>query len=234
MEKPLCPICKKRTVNFYIRVNRLFQSQGFYCANCRKTVETEKPEPVVYRMDIHDFLNSHREKYNVIYVDPPWQYRENTTTSDLRIENHYTTMASEELARLPIQDISEKNAILFLWCPNPKISEGLKIIESWQFDYSTKITWIKISRNGKPRMSLGHNVRSVNEDLLIAKRGNFPVPSKKFQSVFNAQQKNHSEKPDIVYSMIEEMYPEGHRIELFGRKIRKGWTGIGLEAEPLK
>jgi hypothetical protein len=40
----------------------------------------------------------------------------------------------------------------------------------------------------------------------------------------------HSRKPDEAYEMIERMYPELPKIELFARQARAGWAAWGNEA----
>jgi N6-adenosine-specific RNA methylase IME4 len=39
-----------------------------------------------------------------------------------------------------------------------------------------------------------------------------------------------SRKPDEAYELIEAMYPELPKIELFARSARKGWTVWGNQA----
>jgi N6-adenosine-specific RNA methylase IME4 len=41
--------------------------------------------------------------------------------------------------------------------------------------------------------------------------------------------REQSRKPDEVYEMIEAMYPQLPRIELFARNARPGWAAWGNE-----
>lgn len=43
------------------------------------------------------------------------------------------------------------------------------------------------------------------------------------QSVVNAPRTRHSEKPSESYTLIELMYPDLPKIELFARNKREGW-----------
>jgi len=36
-------------------------------------------------------------EYDIIYADPPWRYDDNTVPPNRRIENHYPTMALEDI-----------------------------------------------------------------------------------------------------------------------------------------
>jgi N6-adenosine-specific RNA methylase IME4 len=70
-----------------------------------------------------------------------------------------------------------------------------------------------------------------SEFLLVATRGSCtPDTRKLFPSVFTAERREHSQKPDIVYDMIETLYTHGEKIELFSRSKRKGWESWGNQA----
>jgi ParB-like chromosome segregation protein Spo0J len=55
-------------------------------------------------------------KYRVLYVDPPWSLGSDpiaSTSPDAL--GYYPRMTVEEIAEIPIQDICENNAVLFMW-----------------------------------------------------------------------------------------------------------------------
>ena len=58
-----------------------------------------------------------------------------------------------------------------------------------------------------------------------------PPPSARPDSVIEAPRREHSRKPDEVYGLIERMYPDLPRIELFARQVRPGWAAWGNEIE---
>ena len=66
---------------------------------------------------------------------------------------------------------------------------------------------------------------------MIARRGDFPTPepSNRPRSIIEAPRREHSQKPDEAYEMIEHMYPELPKIELFARRVRPGWQAWGNE-----
>ena len=66
-------------------------------------------------------------KFSVVYADPPWKYS-HTVSENRAIENHYNTMDTEEIANLPVKDICTRSAVLFLWVSNPKLEEGLYVL----------------------------------------------------------------------------------------------------------
>lgn len=104
--------------------------------------------------------------YNVIYADPPWEYRNKKTGGSMKsgAESKYSTMSVDEICNLKIP--AAKDSVLFLWCTVPMINEGLKVMSSWGFKYKTMILWRKI-------MSLGMGFwwRGQCEILLFGVRG---------------------------------------------------------------
>jgi N6-adenosine-specific RNA methylase IME4 len=137
---------------------------------------------------------------------------------------HYETMTLESIMALNVP-IAE-DAILFLWATNPKLKEALQIMESWGFEYKTNLVWVK------ERFGTGYYVRGQHELLLIGRKGNITVPNEEDRpsSVLQVPAREHSHKPDEVYNLIEKMYPNNSKLELFARgQQRQGWTKWGAE-----
>ncbi len=163
-------------------------------------------------------------KYNVILADPPWRYEFNASASRV-IEKHYPTMDIDAICALPVSKIASDDAILFLWAPATHRPASLRVLEAWGFEYRTGMVWDKES------IGMGHFVRQQHEEVAIARRGIFPCPEPAARppSVFKHKRQAHSQKPDILHEIIEAMYPQGKRIELFARRRRAGWTAWGNE-----
>ena len=81
---------------------------------------------------------------------------------------------------------------------------------------------------------MGYYFRQQHELLLIAAKGALPVPapSTRVSSIIRARRGTHSAKPDVVYAIIEQMYPDIPRVELFSRTPRQGWASWGNEETP--
>ena len=164
--------------------------------------------------------------YPIVYVDPPWRY-EYSPTDNREIENHYPTMTLEEICLLPVAEIATTDSVLFLWTTSPKLAESMQVIEAWSYTYKTCMVW------DKERMGMGYYARQQHELLLIATRGSVPVPEpvNRPPSVIRARRDNeHSAKPAEFYEVIERMYPDLPKIELFARNRRTGWAARGNEA----
>lgn len=162
-------------------------------------------------------------KFNVIYADPPWQY--SNSGFDQSASQKYPTMTNEELYDLieQLNPAIAEPAVLFLWVTNPFLWIGLQLLEAWSFDYKTDMIWIKDKAPG-----MGWFTTSKHEHLFIATRGSMH-PEYKPQSYFEAKVRRHSQKPEIMYKIIEKMYPKGKYLELFARNKRDGWTSWGNE-----
>ena len=167
---------------------------------------------------------STRQRFPIIYADPPWRYENPPIGATNRaIENHYPTMSLEEICALPVAQLATENAVLFLWATAPKLAECMKVIEAWGFNYRTNMVWVK------DKIGMGYHVRNQHELLLIAKRGEVPVPlpEARVSSVLKAPRVEHSAKPAEFYGVIERMYPELPKIELFSRASREHWAAWG-------
>lgn len=163
--------------------------------------------------------------FPVIYADPPWQY-EHPISDSRRIENQYPTMTIEDICNLPVNDIATDDAIIFLWATTPMLKKGFQVLDAWGFEYRTCMVWVK------PSIGPGHWVRNRHELLLIGVKGNIPTPKgeDKPDSVIEAPRQEHSKKPEIVYDIIEKMYPELEKVELFCRQPRQGWKAWGNQS----
>lgn len=164
-------------------------------------------------------------KYDIILADPPWRYGYEGSDRG-KADIHYATIPTQEICDHPIKESIANNALLFLWVTNPLMEDGLKVLKAWGFNYITNFAWVK------DKIGTGFWNRSKHELLFICKKGEFlpPADSDRLPSVIEAPRTEHSEKPEIVYEMIEKMYPHRHYLELFSRKKREGWVSWGLEA----
>ena len=170
------------------------------------------------------------KKYKVIYADPPWEYSDKAKGFG-GAESHYRTMAIEDLILLPVEEIAERDSILFLWATFPKLNEALDLIDGWGFNYKTLgFNWVKTNKKKPATLfwGLGHYTRSNPEICLIATKGKGVRPiNKGIHSVLLAPLEGHSKKPDITRDKIVKLVGPISRIELFARKKVEGWDSWG-------
>jgi len=176
------------------------------------------------------------KKYNIIYADPPWSYRDKRDKHPRLCGGasaHYNTMTVEEIKNLPVNKLADDNCMLFIWVTFPNLQEGLDVIKTWGFTYKTLgFSWIKTNKkNGKPFFGIGYYTKSNCEVCLIGVKGKPIVVSNKVSSVIIAPREEHSKKPDIVRDKIVELCGDLPRIELFARQKAEGWDVWGNEVE---
>lgn len=182
-------------------------------------------------MAVIDIYDTSR-RYAIIYADPPWEYRDRLDgNSRMRGRLPYPSMKIEDIAALPVADLSRDDAELWCWTTNPFIHEALHIVEAWGFTYKTMQTWAK----PKPGLQgIGHWLIGQTEQLLFATRGQ-PRPRRRnglgppSTLLTTRNRLPHSRKPREVYEEIERLAGTP-RLELFARRPRKGWDAWGLDA----
>ena len=164
------------------------------------------------------------KKYQVIYADPPWQY-DFSETKSREIENKYPTLTVADIKAIPVKEITDTDAILFLWGTAPKLREALDVIQSWGFEYKTHCIW------DKKLIGMGYWFRGQHELLLLGTKGSpsIPEPKDRISSVYRESRTEHSAKPHAFYFFIEEMVGGKSKVELFARHKRQGWDTWGNE-----
>ncbi len=157
--------------------------------------------------------------FQLILADPPWQM--GNPEGSHAPENHYPTQPADWIKQLhvPAADAS----VLFLWAVNCLLPLALEVINAWGFEYKSNLVWDKLS------IGPGTWLRQQHELLLIATRGGHspPAAARRFSSVLQAKRGRHSEKPKLVYELLEHAYPSLSKLELFAREPRQGWAAYG-------
>jgi N6-adenosine-specific RNA methylase IME4 len=205
-------------------------------------------EPWVPKID--PFHGLPRGHYGAILADPPWRFRTwNKATAIKRrggdshgtnvcASVHYSTMAIEDIAALPVADLCAPNTALFLWSCWPTLQDAFDLIEAWGFEYKTcAFDWIKahagqldmLRDDTDALMGMGYWTRSNSEPCLLATRGKPKRLNADVRQGIIEPRREHSRKPDCVHERIERLVG-GPYLELFARQSRPGWTTWGNEA----
>ena len=69
------------------------------------------------------------KKYEIIYADPPWHYRDSASAGKRGAVYKYPCMKTKDIAALPVQEIASENCVLFLWSTMPQLEAALSVIE---------------------------------------------------------------------------------------------------------
>lgn len=160
--------------------------------------------------------------FQLVYADPPWQLGGDPESANAP-ENHYATMPLETIRGLHLP--AAEQAVLFLWRACGILPQALEMMAAWGFECRSNAAWVK------PSIGLDSRVRYRHELLLIGRRGRFPAPERELRpdSVITSARGTHSQKPALVYELIERMYPAASKLELFARKPPPGWAAYGNE-----
>lgn len=171
------------------------------------------------------------KKYNIIYADPPWSYKDKALKGNRGACCKYDVMKIEDICKLPIDRISDKDCILFMWVTMPKLNECFEVIKSWGFEYKTcAFSWIKKNKKSDSLFwGMGRWTRANAELCLLATKGAPKRKSAKVHSVIISKIREHSRKPDETRDRIVELCGDIPRIELFARQQVEGWDCWGNE-----
>lgn len=179
-------------------------------------------------------MSKELKKYQIIYADPPWQYKVYSKKGEGRsAESHYPTMSIEDICKLPVKELADENCVLFMWMTFPTLKEGLKVIDEWGFKYKTvAFVWIKQNKKTPSLFwGMGFWTRANAEICILAIKGTPKRISAKVHQVIVSPIEEHSKKPDEARKRIVELIGDLSKIELFAREKVEGWDAWGNEVD---
>lgn len=172
-----------------------------------------------------------RAQFDVIVMDPPWMIQGSTMTRG--VELGYEQMKVEDIVLMDIPKI-QKDGFLFMWVVSSTFQAGAAMLEIWGYKIVSQINWVKTSRRGIYHPSNGYYLQHGKETCLVAKKGrgfDGMRPEKFKDLIIQPRNIRQSHKPEALYEIIEEVFPDGMYIEIFARahNLRDGWVSLGLE-----
>lgn len=168
--------------------------------------------------------------YRCILADPPWDFDGGGNRNP---RTKYPTMSIAQIKRLPVGSLAAGDCALFLWATDPMLPDALAVMRAWGFRYaSVAFHWAKRTRRDTGwHMGTGYGTRSNVETCLLGVNGSMGLPkSRGVRRLIIAPVREHSRKPDRVYSDIEALY-DGPRCELFARTRRSNWDSWGNDLD---
>jgi N6-adenosine-specific RNA methylase IME4 len=156
--------------------------------------------------------------FEVVVMDPPWNYGREYDPEGSRIANPYPEMPQADLLKLspPFAD----NCVLFLWTTHAFIWDAKQLIDAWGFDYKATLIW------DKEKMGMGAWLRMQCEFCLVAIKGKPAWSNTTWRDIIKEPRRQHSRKPDTFYKLVEEV-TVGRRLDFFSREQRSGWASFG-------
>lgn len=203
-----------------------------------------KPPSDAFTQTISDWPEG---PFDVIVADPPWAFKNWSSTGDRSVENHYKTQSLDWITQLPVAMSAAKTAHLFMWITGPEFVRGshLPIMNAWEFEPSSlAFVWLKVNKKALQGrmfasavaadqffMGMGHTTRQNVECVVLGRRGKPKRASKSVRQVIVEPRREHSRKPDVFFDLVNEYVGVAmpRRLELFARQPRLGWTVWGDE-----
>lgn len=172
--------------------------------------------------------------YDIIYTDPPWKQTKGGKRSCRPNQGKkldYKTMTLDEIKEIhqkAFQHLSDKHNV-FMWTIDKYLHQSEEIMKELGYELHARFIWDK--ENG---IAPAFTVRFSHEYLLwFYKKGNILMPCEhmrgKYTTVMREPSTKHSKKPVCAYEMIENMFPDSKKLEMFARNKREGWDSFGDE-----
>jgi N6-adenosine-specific RNA methylase IME4 len=156
--------------------------------------------------------------FEVVAMDPPWNYGREYDPDGSRVANPYPEMAQAEL--LALEPPFAKDCALFLWTTHAFIWDAKQLMDKWGFTNKATLVW------DKQKIGMGAWLRMQCEFCLVGVKGKPTWENTKWRDIINEARREHSRKPEAFYEMVEEI-TLGRRLDYFSREQRKGWTTYG-------
>ena len=172
-------------------------------------------------------------KFKTVVVDPPWplpmsgfsQRRVNSNGGPLRSELPYPTDSLETIAAYPLDQVLDKDALLFCWTINRFLPDTFSIVRGWGLQYAFTMAWVKSKGIQSPVSPC------FNTEFVVVGRLGHPgyLDIRAFRTGNSWPRGEHSEKPEGFYDLLRRVTP-GPRLDIFGRRRIAGFESWGNEA----
>lgn len=180
-------------------------------------------------------------KYGIIYTDPPWQQSKGgfkkSRPNSTGVSVDYPTMSVseiKELHKIIFDNLVEEDHNVFMWVIDKYLIEAEQFMNELGYTRHARFVWDKVTG-----MAPAFTVRFCHEYLLwFYKKGHLLKPCNemrgKYSTVMREQVTAHSKKPLCAYEMIDNMFPDVKKLELFARNEYKDWDCWGNQTDMFK
>lgn len=159
--------------------------------------------------------------FDVIVIDPPWNYGRVYDPETSRVANPYPEMNQSQLLDLEIPH--KGDSVMYLWTTHAFLFDAKQLLDSWGYTYKATLVW------NKQKMGMGAWLRMQCEFVLLGIKGKPFYDNTKWRDVINEPRREHSRKPDVFYDMVNDV-TAGRKLDFFSREEREGWHTYGAEA----
>lgn len=172
------------------------------------------------------------KRYHTIVVDPPWRVHQGPSHGQVGGASGnpnrplpYSTMTLGEVEALPVGEMADNDAHLYIWTINRYVEAAYGVARIWGFEPSTLLTWCKPQKG----LGMGGAYALTTEHVLFARTGRGAFVQRHPTTWWCWPRSEHSAKPEAFLDIVEEVSP-GPYLELFARRARFGWDYWGDES----
>lgn len=175
-------------------------------------------------------------KIAVFVIDPPWPQKKGglrKVRANQGRELDYQTMSVESIFELLDKEIfprADTNHCVFLWTIDRFLAESENYMHQHGYRRHCRMIWNKLGG-----VAPAFTVRFSHEYLLWFYKEQFvPIATQSrgiFSTVFEERSREHSRKPECSYRMIESLYPDALKMDVFSREHRPGWLQYGDQTD---
>lgn len=191
-----------------------------------QTVKKEERKQLIQKQ-VEEIEKGNIEKpdglFDVIAIDPPWNYGTAFDSAGRRVANPYPEMTQQQLKELEIP--AKENCVMFLWTTHKFIWDAKELLDTWGFAYRSMIVW------DKEKIGMGDLIRMQCEFCLIGIKGK-PLfkDNHSVRDIIKEPRREHSRKPEAFYALVDDLCV-GRKLDFFSREKREGWCCYGNDTE---
>ena len=172
-------------------------------------------------------------RFSVVVEDPAWNLQGGGVRG---VQTKYKLMTDRDIVNLPIGYCLADDVHYWMWAADNYLGVAFEAMARRGVTFKRTWPWIKGVRlpDGSVKLEApgtGQYGRNQHEYLLFGTRGKawVPPPDCRPDSVIVGPTREHSQKPDEAWDVIEMVSRPGPRIEFNARTARPGWTAVGHE-----
>jgi len=177
--------------------------------------------------------------YAVAMIDPPWPKKKGGLRKLRPNQDRdlaYCTASVPEIFALLDAEVFPQiapNGAVFMWLVDEFLHDGEQQMAQRGYKRHARIVWDK--ENG---VAPAFTVRYTTEYLVWFYRSPMlPIAREmrgKFTTVLRERGRQHSRKPEAGYRLVEALYPDVQRYDVFSREPRAGWDQFGDQPDHFK
>ncbi len=175
-----------------------------------------------------------KDEESVLVIDPPWPQRKGGKRSVRPNQGRalpYNTLQLPDI--IPVTRTLaplDTATTVFVWAIDRWLHEAEELFTAEGFRLHARMVWDK--GNG---VAPAFTVRFAHEYVLWMYRSPMPQIAVsmrgKFTTVIRERSRAHSQKPDVFYELVEDLYPDAIKYDVFARGQRVDWKAVGDEAD---